>query len=183
MSELVWAYCVIPASAAVPTELAERVEHGPLALLVSRVPRSEYTADALQENLNDLEWLERVARAHEAVLDEVLERSAMVPLRLCTIYETEDSARQMLAEERDSLNDALERVTGCQEWSLKLLIDPDKLKTAARDSDPEVAAMDAEADAPSEAAAYLVRRRQERRLRSVCNRLVAEVAYDLEGSL
>jgi Gas vesicle synthesis protein GvpL/GvpF len=191
MSELVWAYCVVPAPATGPPKLVgvdpwfdvERVEEGPLALLVSRVPEDEFSSDALQKNLNDFAWLERVARAHESVLDQVLAETAMVPLRLCTLYEAEAGARKMLTDERQSLVEALERVSGCEEWSLKLLLDPELLQAAAREADPELAAMDAEADAASEAAAYLVRRRQERRLREVSDRLVVDAAYDLEALL
>src|SRR5688572_10931339 len=81
---LCWAYCVTSASAAPPVELEgllplgsdlERVEHKQLAAIVSRVPAEEYGEAALHDSLNDLAWLERVARAHEAVLERIGERA------------------------------------------------------------------------------------------------------------
>ena len=60
----------------------ERVAAGRLAAFVSRVSTSEFGADAQLRNLNDLAWLERVARAHEAVLENALSQTSLVPLRV-----------------------------------------------------------------------------------------------------
>src|SRR3954452_1719247 len=68
--ELLWAYCVLRAADPTPPELQgvdsahapERVEAAGLAVLVSRVPRAQFGEKPLRENLNDLRWLEQVAR-------------------------------------------------------------------------------------------------------------------------
>ena len=102
--ELLWAYCVLragdPAPAGVPAvepaAAVEAVEAEGLVALVSRVPDAQFSAEPLRENLNDLRWLERVARAHEAVLDQALAEASIVPLRLCTLYESPERVREML---------------------------------------------------------------------------------------
>src|SRR5436190_210269 len=101
--ELVWVYCVVPADARPPRVSGvdprfpvERVEAAGLAAFVSRVPIAEFGADALRQNLNELDWLERVARAHEGVLDQVMPQTVLVPLRLCTLYEDVQGVRRML---------------------------------------------------------------------------------------
>ena len=92
--DLLWAYGVVATGATLPAELVgvaggvvAPVATGGLVALVSPAPQAEFAAEPLREHLNDLPWLERVAREHEAVLEQVLEHATVVPLRLCTIFE------------------------------------------------------------------------------------------------
>jgi Gas vesicle synthesis protein GvpL/GvpF len=189
--ELVWAYCVVPADAPPPGDLTgvdpesavERLVVGPLAALVSRVPRSEFGPEPLRRNLNDLDWLARTARAHEAVLEHALACGPLVPLRLCTLYEDRDGVERMLESERELLTKALESVAGRQEWGVKLRVDPQRLAQQARDSSPEAAVMAAELEGTSEAAAYMLRRRLDRHVREVAGALAHDVAADVTARL
>src|SRR5919197_1737576 len=129
--ELLWVYCVLQAGDPSPSEL-ERVEAAGLAALVGRVRRAEFGEEPLRRNLNDLAWLERVARSHEAVLDRALATATIVPLRLCTLYEKEQGVREMLEREHDSLTAALEALAGRQEWGVKVIVDRERLLAEAR---------------------------------------------------
>ena len=137
-----WAYCITrasepPAVDGVHGSQVERVEEEGLAVLVSRVPLGEFGEDALRRNLNDLDWLERVARDHEAVLERALEGGTIVPLRICTIFADERGAARMLAEQRQSLDAALDVLDGRQEWGVKLIVDRGALEAAARERAPD----------------------------------------------
>jgi hypothetical protein len=189
--ELVWVYCVLAASAPQPDDLpgiderfpVERVDAAGLAALVSRVPRSEFAAEPLRENLNRLEWLERVARAHEAILESVLARATIVPLRLCTLYENEDGVRGMLQQEHGALGDALAALVGREEWGLKLFVDSDKLEAEARATSDEAAQLAKELERQSAGGAYMLQRRLERQLREVASSLASAAAADMQQSL
>ena len=184
--ELVWAYCVLRASDARPevpgVESASllRVEAGGLAALVSRVPRAEFGEEPLRRNLNDIDWLERVARAHEQVLERALERATIVPLRLCTLYESEQGVRGMLERERKALTDALDALGGRQEWGVKLLVDRDRLmaEAAARSGESAI-----DADSTGDGGAYMLRRRHERRVRELADALAGELAEEVHARL
>jgi hypothetical protein len=186
-----WAYCVLPAADPLPADTEgvhsggrlERVEQGELAAIVSRVPLAEYGAEPLRENLNDLTWLERVARAHEAVQDAALAQSTIVPLRLCTIYESEQSVREMLEREHDSLAGALDVLAGRQEWGVKLIVDPERLAEEARSRSAEASALEDELGARTGGGAYMLRRRLERHVRDVVDSLGAEVAERVHAQL
>jgi hypothetical protein len=184
-----WAYCVtrvgepVPEVAGVEGEPLLRIESGDLAAFVSRVPLAEFGAEPLRDNLNDIAWLERVARAHEAVLETALAATTIVPLRLCTIYESEAGVRRMLRDERESLAGALELLDGRQEWGVKLLVDGDKLASVARTRSAETDRPDDELADRSEGGAYMLRRRVERRTREVADALAAEVAEDVHTKL
>src|SRR5919197_477839 len=111
----------------------ELVTHGDLSALMSRVRLEEFGAEPLKRNLEDLGWVERTARAHDAVLARALTADAVVPLRLCTIFTDEAHVRDMLQREQERLLDALQRLRGHAEWSVKVLVEPRELEAAVRD--------------------------------------------------
>jgi hypothetical protein len=122
-----WAYGVLEGDApdpvgrrgVDPAHDVELIRHAGLAAIVSRVPLDEFGERALHEALEDLNRLEVLARAHQQVLDEALDRGAVVPLRICTIYESAARVQEMLARERDHLTAALRRLRGMAEWGVK----------------------------------------------------------------
>lgn len=87
-----------------------------LTALASPVPDEEFDENALQENLENLPWLEEIARAHNAVVDEASRRAGVLPLRLATIYRDENRVREMLAEHSAQFSAALQRVRDHAEW-------------------------------------------------------------------
>jgi hypothetical protein len=181
-----WAYCVTRDGDPPPVEgvhgsPVERVDKDGLVAFVSRVPLSEFGADALRRNLNDLSWLERVAREHETVLERALERGTIVPLRICTIFTDEEGAARMLAEQRPALDTALDVLEGRQEWGVKLTVDRAALEAAARERTPD--AFDEELEGQSPGGAYMLRRRQERQLREEADRLAGGLAEDVHARL
>jgi gas vesicle protein GvpL/GvpF len=186
--ELLWAYCVLHEGDEYAVDLRgvdgrgelERIDAGGLSAVISRVPRSEFGTEPLRRNLNDLPWLERVARAHEAVLETTLPQSTLVPLRMCTLYESEDSVRRMLADQRDALLSALHGLEGRYEWSVKVIVDRERLMEAARAA---IAPEDPSAAGQGEGGAYLLRRRNDRAVRDAADALRADIAERVHARL
>jgi len=186
-----YVYCVTAPRAALdgvagvdPRFAVDAVEHAGLRALVSSVPSEEFGADALKRNLEDLGWLERTARAHQAVLDRALAAAgAVVPLRLCTIFTDDGQVREMLDRERDVFLDALERVRGRAEWSVKVLADAGAVEDAARERSPELAALSADAAADSPGRAYLARKKLDRLLRDEARGMAEAAAAEIDARL
>src|SRR5438067_6064766 len=93
-----------------------------IAAVASTVSLDEFEGETLEERLSDVAWLERHARQHEHILDGVREQTALVPMRLCTIYRDKQSVREMLAREHAFLADALNRLEARTEWGVKLYL-------------------------------------------------------------
>ena len=143
-----------------------------LAAIVSRVSLDEFGEARLRDNLNDVEWLEHTARAHEDVLDAVLGRTTVVPMRICTIYRSEEQVKEMLDREHDILHDALERLDGKAEWGVKLIAEPHALERAAA----ERANGKPVEEAVSPGAEYMNRKRREARARGIEDQVAEEWA-------
>jgi hypothetical protein len=137
------------------------LEGNELAAIVSSVPLEEFGEEQLRENLNDVVWLEEKARAHEAVLETMLESTTVVPTRLCTIFADEKHVREMMGREGLVLVEALERLDGKSEWGAKAFAEPGALDRAAT----KRAAEQLGEEPLSPGAAYMDRRRREARAR------------------
>src|SRR5262249_51227620 len=106
----------------------ELVRRGTLAALVREVSLEEYDEAVLPERLNDRQWLERNARAHEDVLQAAAAVTAVVPLRFGAIYRTREHVAQMLEDRGEDLAATLERVRGHVELGVKSWTDLDELE-------------------------------------------------------
>jgi gas vesicle protein GvpL/GvpF len=151
------------------------VRRGPLAAVAREVPLDEYGAESLPERLNDREWLERNALAHEDVLQEAAAVTAVVPLRFGTIYRSREHVEEMLGERSEELSADLERLRGHVELGVKAWVDLTKLeRTLGPKAEPAVA---------SAGAAYLQQRRlEEERSRELTARCF-ELAEEAHGRL
>jgi hypothetical protein len=160
-----------------PSTEVECVEHGDLAALVSPVSLAEYGDERLREHLNDLAWVERTARIHEAALDAALEQATVVPSRLCTIYRDRDGVEEMLIADRAQLVEAVERLRGRLEWGLKVFASRSRLADAMRTEE------EAGDSGSSDAALYLQRKRDERALDERVDRVATACARECHARL
>jgi hypothetical protein len=90
-----------------------------LIAVVSDVDLAEFGEVALRRNLEDLAWLETVARAHHSVIDAASRLFPLLPTRLATVYSSDESMAAALGPRREELLAALRRVGGRVEWGVK----------------------------------------------------------------
>jgi hypothetical protein len=173
--DLWWAYCIaadpdaapLGAPGVEPDREVQVVQQGELVALVSAVPLSEYSDERLREHLNDIEWVERVARAHERVLEQILERTTILPLRLCTLYRDQEGVRRMLSEQEPLLLEELSALAGRREWGAKVFVDEDRFAEAFKEVSQAGAPEGEELDAgrtSSAGAAYMAALGRERKV-------------------
>jgi len=137
-----------------PAQSITILSEGELAAIASQVSGSEFAEAELRAHLADMQWVQRVARAHETVLDEIAGRATVVPMRMCTVYRTEGGVREMLRRESAALSEALEHLDGKTEWGLKVFADASAAPAAAAGE------AESEAAATGSGAAYMERKRR-----------------------
>ncbi|WMX43734.1 GvpL/GvpF family gas vesicle protein [Streptomyces roseicoloratus] len=181
--ELSYAYAVVrptpdlaegpvPGVTGVASGAVRVVGAGALAAAVGSVPRSDFSEAALKVRLEDLDWLERVARAHHGVVEALAARTTVLPLRLATVYVDDDRVRDVLRRGEETFTRMLDRLTGHVEWGVKVYAEVPRAPAAP-------AADDAGASDPGRA--YLRRRRQQREERGTAWSEAAEAVRRIEA--
>ncbi|MDQ3876834.1 MAG: GvpL/GvpF family gas vesicle protein [Actinomycetota bacterium] len=99
------------------------VEAGDLSAIVGGVDVSQFEGPALEANANTPEWLEEKVRGHERVLDAVVGRCAVVPMRFGAMFSTEAGVRELLTRSAESIRSSLARIEGKTEWGVKVECD------------------------------------------------------------
>jgi hypothetical protein len=126
--------------------------HG-LAVLGSDVDLAEFGGAALRENMENLDWLNEVARQHHYVVDATARQLPLLPVRLATVYTGDAAACAALAEHHDQLLDALRRIGGRVEWGVKAYAATDEPARVPAARGSAGAATDRAADSRSDGAA------------------------------
>lgn len=149
------------------------VQDGEFACIVSDVSLDEFGEEALHRNLDDLTWLERTAREHDAVVQAAARLTTTAPLRMATVCLDDRAVVDRLRQLGERAGRVLSRLDGRIEWGVKIFAD-------AADPSSE------ETSAPLSGADYLRRRREslERRDAAVATAAAAaeSVYLQLSGS-
>ncbi len=153
----------------------ETVEHRGLTAVVSSVDLNEYGEEGLRRNLEDLSWLEKVARGHDTVIHAVAGAAATAPLRLATICLDDDGVRARLDEWHDALETALDRVEGRAEWAVKAYSRSDAPSSAEAPAE--------ETTGKGAGLAYLQRKKSQAQQQAQSHERAMQVAEDVHQAL
>jgi hypothetical protein len=93
-----------------------------LWLVAASVPLDVYGTRALDSLLGDLDEVGRVAVAHEAVVEHFALGAGLtvVPLKLFTMFSTPERAVADIAGRRRSIEAAMKRIEGAEEWGIRV---------------------------------------------------------------
>ncbi|UGQ41460.1 GvpL/GvpF family gas vesicle protein [Rhodococcus aetherivorans] len=157
-------------------EAVRAVTAGGHSAVVGSVPLEVFGEEPLRHNLEDLQWLEATARAHDAVVSALVRRGAVIPLRLATVYLDDARVRDLLDERRADFESALALVTGRTEWGVKAYGDRRALADA-------VAEAQIAGSAKGSGTAYLLRRRAQLSAQESVERDAAARADEIHSRL
>lgn len=150
-----------------------------VAAVTSQVPLEEFGEARLREHLGDMDWVEATARAHEGVLEDVQRQVTVIPMRMCSVYRSEDGVRELLRRESEALDQALEHLEGKAEWGVKVFAGLGRAGSGG-DADGEELAP---AGGAAPGAAYMQRKRQERQEQERMIQLLEEAAGQIHDRL
>ena len=124
-----------------------------LWLVAASVPLDIYGSDPLEALLSDLESVGRIAVAHEAVVEYFAMRRELtvIPMKLFTMFSTQERAVKDIAARRKSIEAAMKRIEGAEEWGIRIS------RTA-----PPATSRAARAGAATSGAAFLAAKKQAR---------------------
>jgi hypothetical protein len=130
-----------------------------LWLIAADAPLSRYGEAALARLVRDLDAVSACAVAHSAVIGHCARRGPVLPLRLLTVFSSDERALAEVRRRRRALARRLTRVAGRAEWGVQARLDAAGAQRARRAG----AAARAAAPGGGPGTRFLERRRRQRR--------------------
>ena len=127
---MIYVYCVTRDAVAPETEGIDETQRFGVAssdgicAIYTAVNPNEFSQEAIDSRAGDLEWLGAIGYRHQAVVADLMKRTAIIPLRAFTLFTSEEAVRGFLHEQREMLEKSLDRLDGKQEWTLRVEFDP-----------------------------------------------------------
>lgn len=94
-----------------------------LGAVVSEVRLEDFCGPVAELRMQELAWVGPRAFRHEAVVEQVMRHSPVLPARFGTLFSSQESLAEFLATHRKTISQFLERVADQEEWSIKGLLD------------------------------------------------------------
>lgn len=94
-----------------------------LWLVVATAPVAQYGAAPIERRLRDLDWVSRCAMAHEAVVEHAARCGPVVPMKLFTLFSSDERAAAHIVRTRKKLARLFELVAGREEWAVRVSLD------------------------------------------------------------
>jgi hypothetical protein len=163
-----------------------------LTALVSDVSLADFGAQELRRNMEDLDWLETAARAHHGVIAAASRLFTLMPVRLATVYTSDESMAAGLGAHAAQLRSSLAWLASRSEWGVKGYASPPARNAsppggsgqAGRDAGDTAAGTARRAEpGPGAGTAYLRRRRDALAARRESERGAADSAQDIHAEL
>ncbi len=110
------------------------VERG-LFLIVADAPLDRYGEAAISRGLADLDWVSRAAVAHESVVESFIRETAVLPMKLFTIFSSDARAIDYIHANHARIAPVIKRVANHDEWGVRVVLDrslQERARTAPR---------------------------------------------------
>lgn len=101
-----------------------------LAMIVAKVSLEEFAGPGSDERLNSVEWVTPRALRHGQVVQDMSERSPVLPASFGSLFSSVDRLISLAESNYDVISNFLELIKDRQEWAIKAYLDRQRLKTS-----------------------------------------------------
>jgi hypothetical protein len=95
------------------------IERGIWAI-VADAPEEHFSQQRLEAELQDVEAITQHALAHASLVEYFFRRAPVIPLKLFTMFSSDERARQRLAARAPALRKLFGRLRGLEEWGVRI---------------------------------------------------------------
>lgn len=104
-----------------------------LVLVVADAPLDLYGAHAIADRLGDLDWVSTRAVAHGQVIEHFVGDTTVLPMKLFTIFSSDERAIADVLERQAEIDEIVARVAGCVELGIRVHFDDEAARRAVRE--------------------------------------------------
>jgi Gas vesicle synthesis protein GvpL/GvpF len=95
-----------------------------LWLVAADAPLARYGSGPVERGLRDLEWVAVRGAAHARVVEHFARRLTTLPMKLFTLFTGDERAVAHVRGTEARVRRVLARVEGCEEWGVRVRLDP-----------------------------------------------------------
>jgi hypothetical protein len=150
---------VARAPAGIDDTTVELARSGKLGALVSRLDAASYGAAAIERQSADVSWLSPRAMAHDRVLTWAQEHGGVLPMPMFSLWGSDDALRRMLDNQKSDFERVFARVTGADEFGVRVHRRDELLAKSMDDLDAETRRLQADAAKAPPGQRYLLERK------------------------
>jgi hypothetical protein len=185
-NQVLYLYGVIPKGQSYPSEEGvplQAVSHSDLVALVEPVSAQEFSSATLDQKLEDIEWVSRLARRHENVLESAMRYGVVAPARLCLLFSSAPALLQSLAANEERFLAALDRMRGRKEWGVKAYCAEGEVRSRAGRDDAKIQSLDVALATAAPGYGFILRKQRDARLLEIVTGRVYDVADEASEAL
>lgn len=94
--------------------------------VISEVRTEDFCGPDAESNMQNLEWIGPRACRHEAMIEQAMQFSPVLPVRLGTLFSSMEGLERFMSDHYERISEFLDDVAGAVEWSLKAYLDRPK---------------------------------------------------------
>jgi gas vesicle protein GvpL/GvpF len=102
-------------------------------LVVADVPLERYGEKPINAGLSNLNWVSRAAISHEGVVEGFTGATGLLPMKLFTIFASDERALEYIHAERRRIDSALARVLHHEEWGVRVALTGRRMSAGSGD--------------------------------------------------
>jgi hypothetical protein len=162
---VIYVYCVTRDAVSPEVDGVDGTRHFGVAAIdgvcgvFTAVNPEEFSQDVIDRRAGDLEWLGAIGYRHQAVVSDLMKRTAIVPLRAFTLFSSEEALRANLREQAELLTKTLERLDGKQEWTLQVEFEPSRWSESIASRVESLRNLQSEIESAPPGKAFLLRKK------------------------
>jgi Gas vesicle synthesis protein GvpL/GvpF len=102
--------------------------------VVADAPLDRFDAEQLQNEFQEVEAISRHALAHASVIEFFFRRAPVIPLKLFTLFSSDDRLREYLKGRSARLRKLFRQLRGLEEWGVRIIageVEADSARTLA----------------------------------------------------
>lgn len=100
-----------------------KISYKGISAVADEVSLDEFGEEPLRKNLESLDWVKDKVFNHEKVIESIMKKTTIIPMKFCTIFNNKERILGLLRERYDYFNELLERFAGKHEWGVKVYCD------------------------------------------------------------
>lgn len=106
------------------------IQDSHITAIISEVALADFAGEEAETRLKDLAWLGPRALRHEAVIEQVMSQTAVIPARFGTLFSSQSKLTAFLAAHQSAIRQSLAELAGHQEFAVKTLLFRERAKSA-----------------------------------------------------